>query len=105
MAIDFRKLLKPETQQKMADADEHYARDLFKFRNLSDKNLVATARYYLSQMKEPWKYEFSTPTYDAAFYYIVVPELLRRIEDGLIRLGDNEVSGMLPKHRVPKQSR
>lgn len=90
MAIDFRKLLKPETQQKMAESDEHYACDLIKFRNLTDKNLVASARYYLSQMKEPWKYEFTTPTYDATFYHLIIPELLRRIEHGITKEENQE---------------
>jgi len=79
MAIDFKKMLTPEAQKRMADADAYYEQSLIKFRNMTNKNLHASAMFYMTQMRDPWKHEFSTPTYDAVFWHVVIPELLRRI--------------------------
>lgn len=79
--MDFTKLMTKEAQIRHAEANSYYEKELVKFRNLSDKNLVSSAKYYLTQMKEPWKHEFSKPTYDAVFWHLIVPELFRRIEE------------------------
>lgn len=81
MVIDFRKLMSEEAQKRHVEADEFYARDFIKFRNMTNKNLRASAKYYMTQMKEPWKHEFACPTYDAVFWHVVIPELLKRLED------------------------
>ena len=80
MAIDFKRLMSEDARKRHAEADEYYAKDLIKFRNMADENLVASAKYYMTQMKEPWKHEFARPSYDAVFWHVVVPEILRRLE-------------------------
>jgi len=75
----FKRLLTPEAQRKIAEADEHYERKLIEVRNMTPENLRASARYYMSQMREPWKHEFACPTYDAVFWHIFVPEMIRRL--------------------------
>lgn len=79
MAIDFIKHMSIEAQKRHADANEYYERDLLKFRNLTNDNLITSAKYYMTQMHEPWKHEFATPTYDAVFWHIIIPELFKRI--------------------------
>ena len=78
--IDFKALLSEEARKRHAEADEYYERELIKFRNMTNDNLKISAKYYMTQMKEPWKHESSRPTYDAVFWRIVIPELLRRIK-------------------------
>lgn len=77
--IDFKKMMSKEARRSQAEADEHFAKELSKFRSMTNENLKASANYYMTQMKEPWKHEFSCPTYDAVFWHVVVPELLRRV--------------------------
>lgn len=78
--MDLRKHLSPEAQARMAEADEWYEQDLIKFRNLSTANLLTTIKYYTGQMNEPRKHEFNRPTYDSVFWYIILPEMIRRLE-------------------------
>lgn len=79
--MNFRRYLSPEAQSRMAEADEHYERELIKFRNMSTGNLISSTKYYTGQMREPWKHEFNRPTYDAVFWYVILPELLRRLQE------------------------
>jgi len=80
MPINFKALLSEEARKRHAEADEYYVCELIKFRNMSSENLCASAKYYMGQMREPWKHEFSCPTYDAVFWHVVIPELLKRVK-------------------------
>ncbi len=80
--MNFRQYLSPEAQRRMAEADGHYEYELIKFRNMNTENLISSTKYYTGQMKEPWKHEFNRPTYDSVFWYVILPELLRRLKEG-----------------------
>lgn len=77
--INFLKLLSPDAQKRIAFKNQYYAKRLNEIENLSHKNLVRTTKYYLSQMQAPLKYNANDCVYDAVFYHIIVPELLKRI--------------------------
>jgi hypothetical protein len=47
---------------------------------LDDNNLVATAKIYMAQMT-PLNFAPGEPVYDATMWHIILPELLRRIEN------------------------
>ena len=77
--IDFRKLFTPEEQTKLAELDEYYEKNLIKYRNITTENLIATVKYYMTQMKEPRRHEEFKPTYDSTFWYILLPEIIKRL--------------------------
>lgn len=83
--IDFRKLMSEEARKRHADADKYYEKELIKYRNMTSKDLKVSAKYYMTQMQEPWKHEFSCPTYDAVFWHVIIPELLKRLNDNKAR--------------------
>lgn len=70
-----------------ADADMKRA----VFANLDDGDLVASARFWMQHCAAPTAVEYGGPTYDATFWHIIVPELLRRIKLG------SEFGSPLPK--------
>ncbi|HUX80269.1 MAG TPA: hypothetical protein VMW10_11100 [Alphaproteobacteria bacterium] len=79
--VDFFKLLTPKRQEEIAAGNEFYAERLEMFKALDTKNLITSTKYYVSQMDTPRKYKPGVPVYDATFWHIILPELLRRLED------------------------
>jgi len=77
--MNFKKLLSSEARQRMKEADIYYANRCSEIKSLTNKNLIVTVKHYLSQMEAPSKYKPNDPIYDAVFYYIIVPELLERL--------------------------
>ena len=77
--VDFRRCLSLERQKQIAQQDEFYEQRLIEFRNMRTENLLATAKYYMTQMKEPWKYDPKAPVYDAVFWHLIIPEMMRRL--------------------------
>lgn len=49
------------------------------FANLNNDDLVASARFWLAHCKAPREVEPNSPIYDATFWHVIVPELLRRV--------------------------
>ena len=76
----FKSLLSEEARLQMAEQDEYFRNRLIEFRNLSVENLITTAKYYLTQMEAPSKYNSNAPVYDAVFYHLIIPELFRRLD-------------------------
>jgi hypothetical protein len=72
--------LTAEGQARADECREFVANQRSRFANLTDDSLVATARYYMAQMR-PIDWPPGAPVYDAAFWHAIVPELLRRIGD------------------------
>jgi hypothetical protein len=77
----FKKLLSKEARKRIKDLDIYYARRSEEISSLSNKNLVSTAKYYLTQMECLRKYDVSAPVYDSVFYHIIIPELLERLNE------------------------
>lgn len=50
------------------------------FANLSDDDLVASARFWMAHCEAPRRHKPGEPVYDSTFWHIIVPELLRRLE-------------------------
>jgi hypothetical protein len=50
------------------------------FANLSNADLAASARFWLQHCVQPRRFAPDEPIYDATFWHVIVPELLRRIE-------------------------
>jgi hypothetical protein len=78
-AVDFKKLLSREALDRMAFMDENYRGRRDDLRKLTDKNLAATVKLYVANMQMPYKYKEYRACYDTAFFYVVLPELLRRL--------------------------
>lgn len=71
--------LTPEAQARV---DEYRAWEEAKradFANLSDENLVASAKLYMAHMT-PLHFAPGEPVYDATMWHVILPELLRRIQ-------------------------
>jgi hypothetical protein len=61
-----------------ADADQKRAM----FANLDNGDLAASAKFWMAHCAAPVAVEFGGGTYDATFWHIIVPELLRRVKEG-----------------------
>lgn len=81
MAFKLRNVLSEEQRKKLAQRDRYYSQRRSETALLSDKNLVATAKYCMSQMRGADHWEPGEPVYDATFYYVVLPELLKRLDE------------------------
>lgn len=61
-----------------AQKDERAKRAVFA--NLSNEDLVASARFWMAHCDAPKRFpDEGAPIYDATFWHVIVPELLRRI--------------------------
>ena len=78
--MNYGKFLSSEVQKKLIERNLHYAERLLEMQKLSTDNLIDTTKYYLSQMSEPRHWNPDDPVYDAIFYYIIIPEILRRLK-------------------------
>ena len=82
--FNFRKLLSPEQQKQLAEWDEYYEKRLIEYRNIETKNLIASVKYFMTQMREPRKHfdkDYPATTYDSTFWYILLPEMIRRLDE------------------------
>lgn len=70
--------LTPEAQVRHVESREWAVRRRIEFANLSDENLVASAKLYMANM-QPRDYAPGEPVYDATMWHIVLPELMRRV--------------------------
>ena len=78
---EFRKLFTPEKQKLLAELDEYYEKRLIEYRNMETGNLIATTKYFISQMEMYKKHQDYKPTYDATFFLLILPELIRRLKE------------------------
>ncbi len=83
MSFNFKKLLSPEQQKLWDENKEQVTKEKIRFANLTNKNLVASTQYFLSQMKAPREWIIGNCVYDVEFYHIIIPELLYRIKGGI----------------------
>lgn len=72
--------LSPEAEARYAETRAYEEEQKARFANMTDDNLLSSARYYAAQM-QPMAWPPGTPVYDATFWHIIVPELMRRLED------------------------
>lgn len=50
------------------------------FANLDNGDLAASAQFWLAHCEAPRRFNSSEPIYDATFYHIIVPELIKRLK-------------------------
>lgn len=77
MAFKFK--LTPEAEARYREVRDMEERALAKFANMTDANLISSARYYMAQC-EPKRWAPGEPVYDATLWHIILPELMRRVE-------------------------
>lgn len=51
------------------------------FANLDNDDLIASAKFWMAHCDKPAKFDKGSAVYDATFYHLIVPELLRRLGD------------------------
>lgn len=56
---------------------EHHQRVVFA--NLSNSDLAASAKFFMAHCGSPKRFVPDEPIYDATFWYVIVPEILRRL--------------------------
>lgn len=61
-------------------AREEEARKKAVFANLSDADLVASAKFWMQHCVAPKRVAPNEPVYDSTFWHVIVPELLRRVD-------------------------
>ena len=67
--------------EKFAAAYEAQAAKKAVFANLNDGDLVASAKFWMRHCDAPKRFPSADePIYDATFWHIIVPELLKRLE-------------------------
>ncbi len=52
------------------------------FANLSNSDLVASARFWMQHCSAPKRFSADEPVYDATMWHVILPELLRRLSRG-----------------------
>lgn len=51
------------------------------FANLSDSDLVASAKFWMQHCTIPRRYSPDESVYDATMWHVILPELIRRISE------------------------
>lgn len=77
--LDLRRLLTPEAAVRLQETEEWHRRRKGEYAAMSDDSLVASARYCLAQMT-PTNWAPGEPVYDATMWHVILPELMRRVE-------------------------
>ncbi|QTG12413.1 hypothetical protein G6M86_03760 [Agrobacterium tumefaciens] len=70
--------LSPEAQARAAELRNYQEAKVAHFANLTDQNLVASAKLYMAQMS-PMHFAPGEPVYDATMWHVILPELMRRV--------------------------
>lgn len=65
--------------EKYAAARSDEAAKKAVFANLDDGDLAASAKFWMQHCAAPRRFDPSEPIYDATFWHVIVPELLRRV--------------------------
>lgn len=71
--------LTPEAQARAATAEKWIFERRAQFAAMTDESLVANTKFYARQMT-PLNFAPGEPVYDATMWYVILPELLRRLE-------------------------
>lgn len=77
--MSFKKVLTEKQRKKLAAKNEAYAKQCAWAKQLTNANLVRSLKYSLSQMCAPSRFEPGEPIYDATVWYVLIPELLKRL--------------------------
>lgn len=72
--------LSPEAQKRVAEYAAWQAERRATFANLNALSLIASAKLYMAHCR-PLDVAPGEPIYDATLWHIIVPELLRRLEE------------------------
>lgn len=72
--------LSPEIERELAASREFDNTYKVAFANMSDGNLAASARFWMQHCEAPKRARPGEPVYDSTFWYIILPELLKRLE-------------------------
>lgn len=82
--VDFRKMMldgmTPERKKAYLGHEEYVARRVEDAEQMDAPSLVATFRYYMTQCTQPANGP-EAPVYDSQLWYVLLPELLKRLED------------------------
>lgn len=70
--------LTPEAQAREQQYEDWSRRKRGEMQALSDENLVATAKFYMSHMT-PMQFAPGEPVYDATMWHVILPELMARV--------------------------
>lgn len=72
--------LPPHIDEKFSAARAAEASHKQVFANLSDDDLVTSAKFWMAHCAVPRQCAPDEPIYDATFWHVIVPEILRRLE-------------------------
>lgn len=71
--------LPPHVQEKLRQAHEAEVERRAVFANLSNADLIATAKFWMGYCQAPRRNPPGDPVYDSTFWHDILPELLKRI--------------------------
>lgn len=72
--------LSPEAEAELKRAREMELGLKDTFRSLSQESLIGTAKFWMQHCEQPKRFTKGAPIYDATFWHVIVPELIRRLE-------------------------
>lgn len=72
--------LTPEARARAEETLQWQREKSAQFAGMSDDSLVANAKFYARQMS-PVRFAPGEPVYDATMWHVIVPELIRRLEE------------------------
>jgi hypothetical protein len=71
-----------EQRERIKQSGEYFDEQKVRFKNMDTPNLVSSTKYYMSNMAIPRKYSPDDPVYDSVMFWVILPELLERLETG-----------------------
>lgn len=71
--------LPPEVEEALSKARMLEQSYKAVFANISDKNLVASAKFWMQHCRAPKEVRPDDLVYDATFWHVIVPEMMRRL--------------------------
>jgi cell wall assembly regulator SMI1 len=71
--------LPPEVEEALAKARRQEQSYKVAFANMTDENLVASAKFWMQHCNAPSAVKPDEPVYDATFWHVIIPEMLRRL--------------------------
>ena len=105
MFKSFLHLLPPEDRQRIRERQQWHDEDATEAREMTDETLVSSIQYAVCQMGGPRQALPGGPTYDAHFWHVYLPELLRRFGEREPEPDTWQSTKALARFRMSKESK
>lgn len=71
--------LSEELQKRLSESRQLHGTYERTFAALSDQDLAASARFWMQHCEQPRRVTPGQPVYDSTMWYVILPEMIRRL--------------------------